>query len=92
MKSEKSEAILIVITLVAAIASIFLFDVPGIVLAETEYGSQQVTYNIKEYPKPHHTPKAPEKFPWNRMPDGHVPPPFEAPSPYPTPYPGPTGQ
>lgn len=94
MKTIKTELILITLTLIATIASSFLIDVPGTALAVSDWGSQDSmgVAGPKEYPKPHPTPQAPANFPWHRMPDGHIPPPFKTPSPYPGPtsYPGPT--
>lgn len=79
MKLSKIEIVFLIIAVIAITLSVSSMSVSalGVVTKQTQ---------PSHYPNPHPTPQAPANFPWDKMPSGHVPPPFTAP----TAYPGPT--
>ncbi len=78
MKQNKIELVLLVITLIAIALSISSVNASALGLA----GNQT---NPSHYPNPHPSVQAPANFPWDKLPGGHVPPPFTAPTTYPGP-------
>jgi len=82
MKINKIEIMFMVIALIAIILSVSAMNASAL---SAVAGLPQPAHYPGPHPS-HPTPQAPANFPWDKMPNGHIPPPFSAP----TTYPGPT--
>jgi hypothetical protein len=81
MKLNKIEMVFMVIAMIAVILSVSFIKVSALDLAKSQ---PQPSHYPHTHPS-HPTPQAPANFPWDKMPDGHFPPPFTVPTTYPAP-------